>query len=213
MTIEGGYYLKARKIQDSEIAHAPPHVREIWDWLLKEANHKDNSVCKRGECVRSYKDIQEGLHWYAGWRKMTYSKNDCETSMKWLTAHTMIHTRKTTRGLHISIVNYAKYQDPSAYEKDKESYRAHTRLIQSADTINKNEKNERMEEPPIVPLSGEKPERWTDEEIQKRLDAKLKPYLEGDYAHYAGNGRWRVCTHSGEWMDYAGSIIQNLTWK
>jgi len=145
MTIEGGYYLKARKIQDSEIAHAPPHVREIWDWLLKEANHKDNSVCKRGECVRSYKDIQEGLRWYAGWRKMTYSKSDCETSMKWLTAHTMIHTRKTTRGLHISIVNYAKYQDPSAYEKDNESYRTHTRLIQNAATINKNEKNDKNE--------------------------------------------------------------------
>ena len=42
--IKGGYYIKARQIQDSEIAHSPPHFREIWDWLIKEANHKDKKV-------------------------------------------------------------------------------------------------------------------------------------------------------------------------
>ena len=44
--IQGGYYIKARKIQESEIAHAPPHVREIWDWLLWDANWKDNGKLK-----------------------------------------------------------------------------------------------------------------------------------------------------------------------
>ena len=64
-----------------------------------------------------------------------------------------------------------------------------------------------------TPSEFQKPDRWTDEEIKKRLDAKLRPYLEGDRAYYAGDGKWRVCTHAGEWMDYSGSIIQNLTWK
>jgi len=101
--IKGGYYIKARCIQNSEIAHAPPHVREIWDWLLKEANHTDKKVSgiiiKRGQCFRSYKDIQEGLHWMVGWRKHKYSKNQCEIAMKWLTKRQMIHTAKTTRGM------------------------------------------------------------------------------------------------------------------
>jgi len=142
--IEGGYYIKARKIQNSEISVAPPHIREIWDWILKEANHEDTKVCKRGQCIRSYKDIQEGLRWYVGWRKCTYSKNDCETAMKWLTKHTMIHTTKTTRGMAITVLNYDHYQTPENYtENYTENYKKHTRNIQTRHTINNNEKNEK----------------------------------------------------------------------
>jgi hypothetical protein len=78
MTIKGGYYLKARCIEDSDIAHAPPHVREIWDYLLRTVNYKDKKtngiIIKRGQTMRSYSDIQEALSWKVGWRKMTYSK-------------------------------------------------------------------------------------------------------------------------------------------
>ena len=141
--IKGGYYLKARCIEESEIAHAPPHVREIWDYLLRTVNYKDKKtngiIIKRGQTMRSYSDIQEALSWKAGWRKMTYSKNDCETAMNWLKKHTMIHTQKTTRGMIITVLNYDEYQNPENYENDNETYRIHTRLIQSADTINKKE--------------------------------------------------------------------------
>jgi hypothetical protein len=143
--IKGGYYIKARKIQESEIAHAAPSVREIWDWLLREANHKDNKGIARGSMVRTYRDIQEGLSWYCGWRKMTYNGYDCENAMKWLTKHTMITTRKTTRGLVINIVNYDLYQNPKNYESHTESYRTTTRLPQTTDTINKNDKNDKNE--------------------------------------------------------------------
>lgn len=137
--IQGGYYIKARKIQDSDIATAPPHVREIWDWLIKEANHEDKGKIKRGQCVRSYRDIQDGLHWMVGWRKVTYSKNNCETAMNWLKNHSMIHTAKTTRGFVITIENYDHYQNPENYDG---TYRKHTGTIQPPATINKNEKNE-----------------------------------------------------------------------
>ena len=141
MKIEGGYYIKARKIQNSEIAHAPPHVREIWDWLLKEANHKDNGNIKRGQMVRSYKDIQNGLLWKIGYRTERYSKNHCEITMRWLTKRLMIHTEKTTRGMVITIINYDTYQNPNNYETYNETYKKHTRRIQSVDTINKNDNN------------------------------------------------------------------------
>jgi len=42
--IKGGYYIKARCIQDSEISIMPPYIREIWDWLLKEANHTNKKA-------------------------------------------------------------------------------------------------------------------------------------------------------------------------
>lgn len=145
--IEKGYYLKARITKDSEIAHAPPHVREIWDYFLREANHKDvkynGRIIKRGQCVRSYKDIQESLHWKVGWRKMRYSKGHCETAMNWLKKRTMVNTEKCTIGMLVTVCNYETYQNPKNYETYNENYRKHTRNIQTADTINKNDNNDK----------------------------------------------------------------------
>lgn len=142
--IKGGYYIKSRKIQESEIAHAPPHVREIWDYLLRETNHNDAKIggmeIKRGQTIRSYKDIQEGLHWMVGWRKETYKKWQCEIAMKWLMKRQMITTTKTTRGVLITINNYDCYQDPKNYESHNESHKKATRKPQSTDTINKKKK-------------------------------------------------------------------------
>ena len=147
--IKGGYYIKARKIQESEIAHASPYVREIWDWLLKECNHKDkkvgNRTIHRGQCVRSFRDIQNGLSWKVGYRTERYKKWQCEKSMKWLTRATMIATTKTTRGLVITILNYDFYQDPKNYDSNTDSYNGATMEQQLTATINKNDKNVKNE--------------------------------------------------------------------
>ena len=144
--IESGYYIKARKIQESDIAHAPPHVREIWDWLLKEANHKDNGTIKRGQLVRDYNSIRDGLHWMVGYRKETYKKWHCENAMKWLMKHEMIATTKTTRGIIVTICNYDYYQDPKNYESRDESRTKAERKPKGTATINKNDKNGKNEE-------------------------------------------------------------------
>ena len=145
-----GYYIKSRSIEDSEIAHAPPHVREIWDYLLRTANHSDKKVAgivvKRGQTIRSYRDIQEDLHWMVGWRKETYKKWHCEISMKWLMNRQMVTTTKTTRGMLITICNYDHYQDQKNYENDSESHKKATRKPQSTDTINKHKKKENIKE-------------------------------------------------------------------
>jgi hypothetical protein len=140
--IKGGYYLKARCIQEAEIATKSPCVREVWDWLLKECNHADTETIKRGQCLRSYRDIQEGLKWYVGYRKMTYSKWDCEKAMKVLLKATMIATTKTTRGILITVVKYDYYQDGSHYE----SHTKATMEPQWSHTLyNKNDKNVKKE--------------------------------------------------------------------
>ena len=142
MVIENGYYIKARKIQDSEIAHAPPHVREIWDYFLREANHQEvkkyGKTIQRGQLIRTYGDIIEALHWMVGWRKMSYSKSDCETAMKWLKKRAMVLTEKTTRGMVVTVCNYDTYQDPKHYENHKDVCSKPTREPQTDDTINKN---------------------------------------------------------------------------
>lgn len=142
--IYGGFYIKARKIQRSWIAQAPPHIREIWDWILLSANYKDNGDIKRGQLLTTYKDIQEGLAWFVGYRKQTYKKHHCEIAMKALTREHMITTRKTTRGLVITVLNYDKYQDPKSYECYSENYNKATMKLQGTDTIRK--ERERKEE-------------------------------------------------------------------
>ena len=145
MKIKGGYYIKARCIQNSEIAIMPPYIREIWDWLLKEANHSDvksnGSTIKRGQLIRTFKDIQEGLKWMIGYRKMTYKKWQCENSMRFLRKRGMVTTMKTTRGMLITICNYLLYQDPTNYESNTRAVTRTTVNKQLTDTINKNVKN------------------------------------------------------------------------
>lgn len=116
MKIDGGYYLKARKLRNSDIAKKPPCYREIWDWLIEQANHSTKGVFPRGSCMRSIRDIQEGLHWMIGYRKMTYKKWQCENALKWLRREGMITTTKTTRGMVIKVDNYKDYQNPKNYE-------------------------------------------------------------------------------------------------
>jgi hypothetical protein len=138
--IEGGYYIKAKCIQNSDISYAPPHVREIWDWLIKEANFKDTKICLRGQTIRSYKDIIDGLSWKIGWRKISYTKAQCENSMKYLVKHTMIATQKLTRGLLITVLNYDKYQDIENYKKVKSATMKATGVPQECHTIKKERK-------------------------------------------------------------------------
>lgn len=144
-TIPGGYFIKARKIKDSDIAHCAPVIREVWDWLLMECNHKPYNGINRGQCVRRIADIQDGLHWYVGYRKMTYSKTQCEGALEHLRKTQMITTAKTTRGLIITICNYEFYQNPKNYEDNNEGNKKTTRRQQHPDTIYKNDKNDKNE--------------------------------------------------------------------
>lgn len=138
--ISGGYYIKARCIQESDISNAPPHVREIWDWFIMKANHKDYKNIKRGELLTSYNDILEGLCWYVGYRKCRYTKAQCETATKYLTRHEMITTKRTTRGMIVTVLNYDRFQNHRNYENHKEECNEPTREPQWHDTINKNVK-------------------------------------------------------------------------
>lgn len=145
MHIKGGYILQPRIIDESKTSRFPPHVREIWLYLLRRANHEDRVVhgtlIKRGQLKTSYRDILEDLSWYVGYRKESYKKHHCETAMKLLTKQQMVTTAKTTRGMIVTICNYDYYQTPENYETDNESDNETTRDRQSTDTINKNYKN------------------------------------------------------------------------
>lgn len=176
--IEKGYYIKARQIQSSEIMRQPPHVRETWDWLLMNANHKPTKyngfIINRGQLFRTYRDIIEGLSWYVGWRKMTYNENQMKASMKFLRKAGMITTTKALGGVLITIVKYDFFQDPKAYENPKETPEEnpieHPREHQTLPNNNKNDKNVKNDK-----KKGLKPFVDTSDEV--RLSEKLLAFI------------------------------------
>jgi hypothetical protein len=118
--IKGGFVFKARQIQDSPIAKAPPHVREVWDYLIRCANWKDvvegRKIIKRGQVYTSREKIRDALSWRVGYRPMKYTPDQIETAMKVLRKSEMITTARTERGVIVTIIKYAFYQDSRNYE-------------------------------------------------------------------------------------------------
>lgn len=145
--INGGYYIKARKVQYGWIAHAAPVVREVWDYLLREANHMDTVyngyTIKRGQLFRSYREIRDGLKWSVGFRSERYSEAQMKHTMKLLRRELMIDLTSKPRGNIITILNYNKYQNPKNYESTNEHPNESTNDIPSIDQqqlpINKND--------------------------------------------------------------------------
>ena len=149
--IRNGYYLKARCIENSDIAHAPPHAREVFDYFLRKAFWKDGDPLKRGQLLTSYKKIQEALRWYVGNRPVRYKKHEIETAVKLLARTGAITTARTTRGMIITVCNYERYQSPENYENHSETDAKQKRGRRESPTIDeegkahKNKKKERKE--------------------------------------------------------------------
>ncbi len=186
--------MKARKVQESAIMHAPPHVREIWDLFLCKACHSGNKYLSRGQLRITYNEIRESLHWMIGWRKMQYSKWDCEKALKWLRKATMITTKKTTLGTVVTICNYGFYQNPANYEGHTTLPPKATGKPQTTDTIYKkvkNDKNDKKFKPPTL------------EEVQKYV--KDNPEIKVDPVDF-----WKGFNDGG-WIDTRGNPVRN--WK
>lgn len=179
--IKGGYYIKARCIRDSDIAHAPPHVREVWDYLLREANHRDQTykgfIVKRGQLFRTYSEIREALSWQIGWRKMTYNENHMKKSMKILREYRMIDTQKELGGVLITVLNYHKYQTPENYEGTSE--RTSERTIAEPGKNHRipyNNKNEKNGRNIIYSTKNKKKEKYKDYDVFE-MDDKTRAIM------------------------------------
>ena len=140
--IRGGYYLKARCIDDSAIAHAPPHAREVFDYFLRKAFWKDGDPLKRGQLLTSYKTIQDDLRWYVGNRPVRYKKHEIETAVKLLARTGAVTTARTTRGMIVTVCKYSFYQTQENYEnhsetdaKQKRDRRENPTIVETVETV------------------------------------------------------------------------------
>jgi hypothetical protein len=155
--IKGGYILQPRKLDESVISSFPPHVREIWLYLLRKAYYRNRVISgrafNRGQLLTSYREIISDLSWKVGYRTESYKKHHCETAMKLLMKEHMVATTKTTRGFIVTILKYDYYQCPENYETDNVTDNEPTMNRQSTDTILKEYKNIKKEKNKDILLS------------------------------------------------------------
>jgi len=143
--ISNGYVLQPRIFDGSEASKMSPVTRELWFYLLRNVNHKDNGKYKRGQAFFQFSVIQEDLSWHVGYRKMKYSKPQLTKALRRLCEGNMTATMKATRGIIITVCNYSFYQDPKNYEGNNEGIAKELRRESHGNTKNKNVKNVRKE--------------------------------------------------------------------
>lgn len=152
--IEGGATLWARKTIESEIfSWKPDKWFKIWFYIISKVNWKDGPILKRGQGYFTYKEIMNGTE------ATRFVVDHC---IRYLKRATMIATRKATRGMVISVLNYDRYQTVGTYKSDtKSESKSDIAAIQarySRDTISKERKKGNKgikKDPPLPPaLNG-----------------------------------------------------------
>jgi hypothetical protein len=114
---EQGWIALHRKIQSSPVWNISPCTREVFLYLLLEANHttKESSgrIILRGQTFRNRSQIAEALSWKVGYRAVKYSAKQISTALDNLDQLNMIKVAddNKTRGLLITVSNYDTYQN------------------------------------------------------------------------------------------------------
>jgi hypothetical protein len=116
--IHGGYLIKPRKIfdADSTMMNAPPLWWKLWDWMVASANYKNHGDLHRGQLFTSIDDMRDAMSWRVGYRIDKPTKGQIRTCYLAFVNEGMITVAKTTRGIIITVVKYAEYQDIKSYD-------------------------------------------------------------------------------------------------
>jgi hypothetical protein len=113
--IEGGYVLFARAYLEM-LADLPVLDRALWMWLLCKANHRDcDNGLRRGQLVTTTKQMAEAMRYVSGCAFSKPSPQAIRRSLRRLCERNMAESRKTTRGLVVTICHYDRYQRAASY--------------------------------------------------------------------------------------------------
>ena len=133
--INGGATVWARQTIDSEIFYDKPDKWfKIWFFLVNRVNHIQNRKWERGSCFTTYLEISE---------KTKATRGQIDMCIRFLKKEQMLTTQKTTRGMHITVVNYDLYQTLDNYKNDSSNDIETTKERHRNDTINKYDKNDK----------------------------------------------------------------------
>ena len=230
MRIGGGFILQPRAFDESDIASASPCVREIWFYLIRNANSKDSKYkgfeIKRGQLFRSYQDIRDGLSWKIGYRTERYSEAQTKDAMRQLRKTGRITTMKQPRGVLITICKYDIYQTVENYEATDEATDEATTKLPPINKNNKNNKKDNKKEtykekisdsdvdevykayPTKCPIKKRRIEKSSNDKakIKKLLEkGQTKEGLLSIIQQYVNN-----CTKDRVYMKNFGTFLNNL---
>jgi hypothetical protein len=175
--IRGGYILFARRFIEL-LADMPLLDRTLWLWLYCKANHKDYAGgLVRGELVTTIDEIQTSMRYSVGYSFRKPSIHAVRRALERFSERNMIATRRTTRGLVITICEYDFYQNPANYECNAS---ANVSAMTSAETSHSDKqecnKNEKKEEGGKPTNFSSKPSylKTFDELARERADAAFE---------------------------------------
>lgn len=131
-----------RKFYKSELAHTSPCTRELFLYLISHAQHTDFRKLKRGELFFRFEDFIESTSWYAGYRKISYSKPQVTKSLRRLCESNTIATTKATHGTLVKVLKYDIYQPLENHESNYENPTKEMRKKRSGTNINNNDNND-----------------------------------------------------------------------
>ena len=172
-----GFVSLHRKILQSPFWNATtPCTREVFLWLLLEANHCDREssgrMINRGQTFRTRQQIADGLAWKVGYRTEMYSLKQVDTALINLKAEKMITVeeegeqgrKNKHRGLLITICNYDYYQNPDNFKSlAKERRRETRREARRAERQSLESRTAPAFEPGLQSTKGHtKGERWAN---------------------------------------------------
>lgn len=117
-----GWIKLHREILESDLWNDVTTFR-LFSYLLLKASHKDGVKIQgieinRGQWIRSYRKLASDLAYKEGRGLKEYSLKTIEKCVKKLVRSETITIQETKQGTLFTIVNYAKYQDETASEKE-----------------------------------------------------------------------------------------------
>lgn len=115
--IKDGYIKVARQIESSSIWHDKPSWwLKVWMHLLLNVNHADRGKFKRAQGFFK----REGIYKACNLQVEGIKGDTIDNVMRWLKSTRQITTRKTTRGLIVTVCKYERYQEGINYKNDTE---------------------------------------------------------------------------------------------
>lgn len=116
--IFGGCILLARQILQSELwQRKPSWWLKVWLYILTRVSHQDHGSMKRGQGHFTRLEIFENCHLLIDGVK----PETVDNVIRWLKKTTQATTRKTTRGMVITVCNYERYQNMGSYRNDTQN--------------------------------------------------------------------------------------------
>ncbi|KKM66277.1 hypothetical protein LCGC14_1482870 [marine sediment metagenome] len=130
-----GATIWARKTIESDVFYwKPDKWFKIWFYIINRVNFEDTKLFPRGECFITYEQICEGTE---------ATKHQVHEFIRWSKKERMLTTRKTTRGMVLKVLNYAKYQDFDTYKNHTKNQTETTRKPHGNHTISNKGNNEK----------------------------------------------------------------------